>query len=128
MTAKNHRVSQVSHPEMEWERTGMYISESSEGYLIAAAKTKGVWCYVASGPKVKTETNGGVLSFQGVPYKAVYRQGEQVPPMYDYRSMTARQLLGMFRADKYGSNEAALAAAKLVCQRHLEQSRVLPNA
>ena len=114
MTASNSMVSQVSRP-MSWSRISKYVSESSAGYRVAAVQQNSQWVFTAAGPEEPLDRSDADLFFRGAEYKTSYKLGEEVPPSYSYRTMTARAALGVFRASNHGGNESGLAAAKQAC-------------
>lgn len=125
MTADISTVSQVSQPSMQWERVDLMRVESREGYQIVAMKMEdGAWVYIASGPKEKVVQENGRMYFRGLEYKARYQQGDQVPPMYSYKGLLARQYIGHFHQVTYGTTESALAAAKAACAEDLAAQAV----
>lgn len=117
MTASNTRVSQPSQPAqgLEWSRSGLYSVDSAEGYQVFTRKVSGQWLYLAYCPKEKITKNGERWFFRELEYKERYEIGEQVPPAFSFRGMTAQMLLGVFGEKKFGGTESALAAAKEVC-------------
>ena len=117
MTASNSGVSQVSQPAqgLEWSESGLYSVDSIEGYQVFVRKRYGQWFYSAYCSKEKITKNGDRWFFRELEYKEQYEIGERVPPAYDYRTLTAQLLLGMFAENDYGGTEAAQAAAKEAC-------------
>ncbi|MDH5612198.1 MAG: hypothetical protein OEY66_07060 [Gammaproteobacteria bacterium] len=114
MTASNCRVSQVSQG-FEWYRADLYSVETVEGYRVMVQKVGGRWVYSAFSPCEKIIRNGDRWFFRGFEYKDRYEIGEQVPPAFDFRGMTASMPLGCFRDVDFGGTEPAMAAAKDAC-------------
>lgn len=105
----------------------MYVLESDAGYMIRVtpAQPEGEWVYLSRGPKHKIEKVGNCVMFEGLEYKTKYGPGDEVPPAYDYRSKSARRLVGGFHSKRHGSADAALVAAKASCEQHRDQHDAL---
>jgi len=119
VTASNSRVSQVSHHD--FERIDKYRSQNALGYQVCASRKKVGWCFIASGPKEKAVMVDGLSTFDGHPYKVSYELGDVVPPATDYRTKSARRLLGIFHDNDYGSVDDARHAAQLACVQDSER-------
>lgn len=133
MTASNPRVSQASQEWMVWERTSRTTVSTLEGYLIRAQGVGDAWIYFAYGPETKlVKVKDSLffeerLFFEELEYKVRYEIGEEIPPAYNARTMTARRTIGAFRSNQCGGTDAALFQAKKACEQHRSRSRVLPT-
>jgi len=104
---------------MNFERTGKYKSESSEGYIVAAVKSGDDWVFVASGPKRATVFHrNGDITTGDVQHRISYAIGEATPSQRDH--------LGAYRSSDFNDTEAARIAAQDACRSHL--ARVLPTS
>ena len=119
VTASKGRVSQVSHHD--FERVDKYRQQNDLDYQICASRKKDGWCFIATGPKEKAVMIDGLMTFDGHPYKARYDIGDVIPPAIDYRTKSARRLLGIFHDNDYGSVDDARHAAQIACVQDSEQ-------